>query len=91
MHIKMKNSMQINLSIANACLEKSFKRPQSYFFSGSFIWLKNLSQQKSKRKSKPTTVKARKKLKQLKSSFAQKMWQATLVVDGVEAFQFFLF
>ena len=48
--------------------------------------LRNLFQLKSKRKSKPTTVKAKKKLKPSKSRAIQKFWDAAVVVYGVEAF-----
>jgi hypothetical protein len=43
-------------------------------------------QWKSKRKSKPTTTKAKRKLKQSKSSFTQKLRYTSPVMDGVEAF-----
>lgn len=48
-------------------------------------------QLKSKRRSKPTTVKAKRKLAPLRSRFGQKLWEASAVMYGVEAFQFTLF
>lgn len=86
MYNKMKKLTQINLSIAIAWFKKAFKLQHCYLLMGSSVCLKKL-QLKNKRKSKLTIMaKARKKQRQSKNSFDQELWQATLIVDCVEAF-----
>ena len=48
----------------------------------------NLKLQKTKRKKPLITARKKRKLKKLRKSsfFAEKLWQAPFVVDGVEAF-----